>query len=110
MLKRFVERFQLWLKERADEREDKFIGWLLFVAVVIIVGDAYTFFTAHRVSADSILGTILMLAFVVMYNRQARWTWIVLMVLAVSCFAYIPAETGAGQLQLRVARRSQLLY
>jgi hypothetical protein len=31
----------------------QFIGWMLFVVAVMIAGDVYTWFTAHRVSADS---------------------------------------------------------
>jgi hypothetical protein len=90
MVKRFVERFQLWMDDVADEFEDKCTGWLLFLAVLFVVSDGYTLFRTHHLSPDSLLGTALSVAFVVLYLRQARWTWIPLMVLAISFATYIP--------------------
>jgi hypothetical protein len=40
MVMRFIERFQLWLHERAEERRDNYIGWLLFLAFIVIAQDA----------------------------------------------------------------------
>jgi len=92
MVKRFVERFQLWMRDVTDEFEDKCLSWLLFVAILMVGVDAYTFFTTHHFSLDSILGTVLFVAFVVLYVRKARWTWIPLMVLALRFLAYIPFD------------------
>jgi hypothetical protein len=79
-VKRFIERFELWRQERAAEREDKFIGWLLFLALIILAQDAYTLFS-HYLTWRSALGSVVTLGFVVLYIRQARWTWLPLMLL-----------------------------
>ncbi|PYJ54978.1 MAG: hypothetical protein DME82_09045 [Verrucomicrobia bacterium] len=70
MVKRFVERFQLWMRDVTDEFEDKCLSWLLFVAILMVGVDAYTFFTTHHLSLDSILGTVQFVAFVVLYVRK----------------------------------------
>jgi hypothetical protein len=41
-MRRFIDRFHLWRHDRVDEFEDKFVGWLLFFAVLVIGQDAYT--------------------------------------------------------------------
>jgi hypothetical protein len=69
MVKRFLERFQLWRRERAYEVEDKFVAWLLFFAVVFIGQDAYTLITTHHLTWSAIPGTTLLVAFVVLYMR-----------------------------------------
>jgi hypothetical protein len=92
MAKRFVERFQLWMREVADEREDKFIGWILFAAIAMVASDAYAIFSAHRVSLDGLVGTVLFVAFVILYLRKARFSWVILAVLALRCLVYIPFE------------------
>jgi hypothetical protein len=91
MVKRFAERFQLWMSDVADEFADKFTAWLLLFVVVMVATDGYTLFSTHQLSLDSLFGTLLMVAFVVMYIRKARWTWIPLMVLAVRFLVYIPS-------------------
>jgi hypothetical protein len=94
---RFIERFELWRQERAAEREDKFIGWLLFLAALILAQDAYTLFSTHHLTWRGSFGSAATLAFVVLYIRQARWTWLPLMLLAAvfladAAFAYFPAS------------------
>jgi hypothetical protein len=96
-VKRFIERFELWRQERAAEREDKFIGWLLFLAVIILAQDAYTLFSTHHLTWRGALGSVVTLAFVVLYIRQARWTWLPLMLLGLmflldAPFAYFTAS------------------
>lgn len=86
-MKRFVERFELFRQERAAEREDKFIGWLLFLAALIIAQDAYTLFTTHHLTLRGAFGTVLTLAFVGLYLRRARWTWLALVMLGVMFLA-----------------------
>jgi Ca2+/H+ antiporter len=57
----------------------------------MIAGDVYTFVREHRLSWDSVVGTILFLAFVVLYFRHARWTWVIMLLLAVRCLASVPS-------------------
>jgi uncharacterized membrane protein YesL len=80
-VKRFIERFELWRQERAAEREDNFIGSFLFLAAIILAQDAYTLFRTHHLTWRGALGSVATLAFVVLYIRQARWTWLSLMLL-----------------------------
>jgi hypothetical protein len=89
-VKRFIERFELWRRERAEEREDKIGAWLLFLGVVILAQDAHTLITTHHLTWRGGFGSIVTLAFVAMYIRQARWAWIPLMVLAFTFLADAP--------------------
>jgi hypothetical protein len=89
-VKRFIERFELWRQERAAEREDKFIGWLLFLAVIILAQDAYTLLSTHHLTWRGAIGSGVTLAFVVLYIRQARWTWLPLMLLGMLFLADAP--------------------
>src|SRR3954451_7115305 len=92
MVKRFAERLDLWVRGAPEARKDKFVGWLLFAAVALVGSDAYTFFSAHRVSSSGLFGTVLFVGFVILYLRQARWAWIILAVLAARCLVYVPFE------------------
>lgn len=91
-MKRFLERFELWRQERAAEREDKFLGWLLFLAVVILAQDAHTLLSTHHLTWRGALGSVATLGFVMLYIRQARWTWFPLMLLGVFFLADAPAS------------------
>ena len=66
MVRRFVERFQLWMCDVADEFEDKCTSWLLLLAVLCVIRNGYTLFTTHYLSLDSLLSTTLFIAFVVL--------------------------------------------
>jgi len=90
MVKRFSERFQLWMSGLADEFEDRCTSWLLFVAVLFVVSDGYSLFRTHHLSLDRCLGTLLFVLFIILYLRQARWTWIPLMVIDIRFATYIP--------------------
>ena len=90
MVKRFIERFQLWRADRADEFEDKFTGWLLFFAVLVVGQDAYTIFTTHQLTWSAVISTPLILAFVVLYIRRSRWAWLLLMLFALYSIASVP--------------------
>lgn len=90
MVKRFIERFQLWLRERADEREDKFVAWLLFVAALIILLDGHALLTAHHLPWRAALGSVFTLAFIVLYIRQARSTWVLLLAVSVTFLVQVP--------------------
>ena len=99
-MKRFIERFQLWRQDRADEFEDKLVAWLLFFAVLFVVQDVYTIVTTHHLPWGAIIGTPLILAFVVLYIRRSRWAWLLLMLFAVyfigsAPFAYMSATPHA---------------
>ena len=89
MVTRFIKRFQLWLHERAEERRDNSIGWLLFLAFVVIAQDAYALIAQHHLTWRAIVGSIFILALVVLHIRQSRWTWIMLMFLAVVALAQV---------------------
>ena len=96
MVKRFIERFQLWRKECAAGFEDKFVAWLVFLVVLFVGQDAYMFVTTHRLAWSAMWNTMLVLAFTVLYIRNSRWAWVVLMVfaidfMAVAVFAYATA-------------------
>lgn len=96
MVKRFIERFQMWREHRAAEFEDKFLAWLLFFAVLFIGQDAYALVSTHHLPWSAVLSTALVLAFVVLYIRRWRWTWVPLMLVAVGCIASTPlAYTSA---------------
>ena len=90
MVKRFIERFQMWREQRAAEFEDKFLAWLLFFAVLFLGQDTYTLITTHQLSWSAVLSTALVLAFIVLYIRRWRWTWVPLMLVAVGFIASTP--------------------
>jgi hypothetical protein len=97
MAKRFIEHFQMWREQRAAEFEDKFLAWLLFFAVLFIAQDAYTLITTHQLPWSAILSTALVLAFIVLYIRRWRWTWVPLMLVAIGFIASTPlAYTSAA--------------
>jgi len=113
MVKRFIERFQLWREQRAAEFEDKFLAWLLFFAVLFIGQDAYTFITTHQLPWSAALSTALVLVFVVLYIRRWRWTWVPLMLVAIGFIAGTPlAYTNAAPhapLRVRVLSAALIL-
>ena len=84
MVKRFLERFQLWRRELAIDFEDKFVAWFLFVVVLFIGRDVYALSTTHHLPWAAMLTTVLMVAFFVLYIRHSRWAWALLMVFAVA--------------------------
>lgn len=90
MVKRFVERFQLWRQQRADEFEDKFLAGLLFFAAVIIGHDVYTLITKHQLTWSAFLWNGLILAFIVLYIRRSRWAWLPLMMVALAVVVSLP--------------------
>jgi hypothetical protein len=113
MVKRFIERFQIWCKQRAAEFEDKFLAWLLFFGVLFIGQDAYTLISTHHLQWSAVLSTALVLAFIVLYIRRWRWTWVPLMLVAVGFIASTPlAYTSAAPrapVQLRVLSAALIL-
>jgi hypothetical protein len=90
MVTRFIERFQLWLHERAEQRRDNPIGWLFFLAFGVIAQDAYALIANHHLTWRGIVGSIFVLTFLVLHIRQSRWTWLMLMVLAVVALGQVP--------------------
>jgi hypothetical protein len=60
------------------------------LAAVVIAQDTYALNTAHHLTWRAIVGSVLVLTFVVLHIRQSRWTWIVLMVLAIITLAEVP--------------------
>jgi hypothetical protein len=89
-VKRFRERFELWRQERAAEREDKSIAGLLFLAFVILAQGAFSVITTHQLTWREVFGSVMVLAFIVLYIRKARWTWVALAVLGVTFLADAP--------------------
>jgi hypothetical protein len=87
MVKRFIERFQLWREERAAGFEDKFVAWLLFLVVLFVARDVYRAVTIHHLAWSAVSGTMLVLAFTVLYIRRSRWAWLVLLILAIDFIA-----------------------
>ena len=90
MVERFLKRFQLRRQERAEQRRDNSIGWLLFLAFIVLAQDTYSLVTTHRITWCAMVGSALILTFVVLHMRHSRWTWIVLMVLALVALAQVP--------------------
>jgi hypothetical protein len=97
MVKPFIERFQLWLHERAEQRRDTFIGWLLLLAGVVLAQDAHSLIASHHLTLRAIAGSVLVLAFVVIHIRQSPRTWVVLMVLALVALAEAPLVFASAQ-------------
>ena len=84
MVKRFLERFELWREEQRQGREDRVVGGLLFFAAVTIAQDAYTLAHAHQLPWRAIINSILVLSFAFLYIRRSPRTWMVLMVFAIT--------------------------
>src|SRR5438105_7465375 len=57
MLQRFVDRYQLWHEDRRRETEDK---------------------NPLNLSWRAAVGTVLLVAFLVLYIRRSRWAWVVI--------------------------------
>ena len=83
MVKRFIERFQIWRQERVAESEDRFLAFLLFLFVLFAGQDIYTLITTHHVTWSNIFDTTLMLFFTMLYFRRSRWAWLILMLYAI---------------------------
>ncbi|MEY2488384.1 MAG: hypothetical protein QOC70_326 [Verrucomicrobiota bacterium] len=84
MVKRFLERFELWREEQRQGREDKIVGGLLFFVALTIAQDVYTLVRAHELPWRAIINSILVFSFAVLYIRRSPRTWIVLMVFAIT--------------------------
>ena|SRR5205085_4338683 len=87
MVKRFIERFQLWRQERAAGSRDKFVAFLLFLVVLFAGQDIYRLITTHHVTWSAIFDTTLMLFFTILYVRRSRWAWLILMLYAIDFLA-----------------------
>ena len=97
MVRRFLERFELWREEQRQGREDRVIGSLLFFAVLIIAQDIYSLVRAHQLPWRGIINSVLALSFVFLYIRRSPRTWIVLMVFAITFIIDAPLlYTGAA--------------
>jgi membrane-bound ClpP family serine protease len=90
MVKQFLERFQLWRRERAIDFEDKFVAGLLFVIVLFFGRDVYALITTHHLPWTAVLTTVLVVAFFVLYIRRSRWAWMLLMLFAVVLIVAVP--------------------
>jgi hypothetical protein len=97
IVKRFLERFQLWRQERAIDFEDKFVAWLLFLVVLFIGRDAYTLITTNQLPWIAVFSTISVVAFFILYIQRSRWAWVLLMLFAVAFIVGVPfAYTNAA--------------
>jgi hypothetical protein len=95
-VKRFVERFQLWIREWAVDVEDRFVAWWLLLMVLFVGGDLYTLFTTHQLHWISALSTVLVVAFFILYMRRSRWAWLIMLVFGVFFIVSAPlAYTSA---------------
>jgi hypothetical protein len=105
-MRRFIDRFHLWRHDRVDEFEDKFVGWLLFFAVLVIGQDAYTIFTTHQLtwSADQRTNHF---GFRRIVMRRSRWAWLLLMLCALCFIGSVPFVYASGT--LRASARARFL-
>lgn len=75
MFQRFIERYQLWRKEKLAEREGSNpLFWFAAVAVLALVLDCYSF-ARHTLPLRSVIPAILLLAFLVLYLRKSPLAW-----------------------------------
>ena len=84
MLQRFIERYQLWCEQKAEERRGKNpLTWLAILAVVLIGVDLYTAVTSHHVSWAVLAADALFVSFVVLYVSRSRFAWLIVPVFGI---------------------------
>jgi regulator of protease activity HflC (stomatin/prohibitin superfamily) len=77
MVKRFVERFELWREEKRQEREDSEGAWLLFLAAVVVGQAAYSIIASGELVWRAMITAAVVVVFVTLYTCRSRYTWIV---------------------------------
>ena len=84
MIQRFIERYHLWCKKKLDESRGKNpLTWLAILAILLIGVDLYTAVTSHHVSWAVLAGDALFVAFLVLYLRRSRFTWLIVPIVGV---------------------------
>jgi hypothetical protein len=77
MLQRFVERLQLWWREREQEQRGKNpLTWLAIVALLLIGLDIYKVVVSHHVVWSAALSDVLLVAFLVLYTCYSPFAWL----------------------------------
>jgi CDP-diglyceride synthetase len=77
MLQRFVERLQLWWREREQEQQGKNpLTWLAIVALLLIGLDIYKIVVSHHFVWSAALSNVLLVAFLVLYTCHSPFAWL----------------------------------
>src|SRR2546430_14003284 len=91
MLQRFIERYQLWCEQKAEESRGKNpLTWLAILAVLLIGLDISTAITSHRVTWRVVAGDTLLIAFLVLYMRRSPFAWLVVPFFCIVCLLEAP--------------------
>lgn len=86
MMRRFVERFQLWHREKLAEREGSNpLSPAAFVIALSLAYDAYSLITSHQLPWRVIASIPLLGGFLVLYARKSPWAWWLIPIMG-ACF------------------------
>src|SRR5262249_16521454 len=81
------------------------MGWFLFLAFVVITQDTYALIAQQHLTWRANVGSIFILAFVVLHIRQSRWTRTMLMILTVVALAQVPLAYASAPPHSRMSLR-----
>jgi hypothetical protein len=91
MLQRFIERYQLWCEQKAEESRGKNpLTWLAILVVLFIGLDIYTAVTSHYVTWRVFAGDAVLVAFLVLYMRRSPLAWLVVPIFGIVCLLESP--------------------
>jgi hypothetical protein len=91
MLQRFVERYQMWRGEKAQENRDKNpLSGLALVAILLLAIDIYKVASSHQLTWRPVCADVLLVAFLVLYLRHSRVAWVVIPIIGLLCLLQAP--------------------
>ena len=90
-MRRFVERFQLWHREKLAERTGSNpLSPVAFVTVLALAHDAYTLITSHQLAWPVATAVPLLVGFLILYACKSPLAWWIIPIMGASCLIQIP--------------------
>ncbi len=103
MLQRFVERYQLWCEEKAQERRGRNpLTWLAIIALILVGLDIYKVVASHHLTWLAVLSDVLLVTFLVPYVRRSCLAWIVILTFGIIGLVESPFVFFYSRYPLRV--------
>jgi hypothetical protein len=91
MFQRFIERYQFWREEKAQEDRGKNpLSGLAIIAILLIALDVYKTVSSHHVTWRPVFNDVVLVTFLVLYLRHSRLAWLVIPIFGVLCLVQAP--------------------
>ena len=91
MFQRFVERYQLWRDQKADEERGKNpLSGVAILAILLLALDVYMSVSSHHVTGDRLSTMLCLSTFLVLYLRHSRLAWLVIPIVSALCVVQAP--------------------